>query len=171
MINRFVLVLFLCCFGVFNVLFAAADKTIMITKETDNIPNIQVISINSNETNMKIYKMLVQDLRIIGHFNVYYDDNLQTDLLENRLAMQELKDKNINFVAQISHKKKDSGLIGILTLHDFSSDKRLDLEFSQDEIEKYPFVAHAMANYLNEYIKAEDTSWLNKYIIFSNYVA
>ncbi|MWV61280.1 Tol-Pal system protein TolB [Helicobacter saguini] len=150
--------------------YADDDKTIMITKETQNIPNIQVIAADGNENTMKIYKMLVQDLRIIGHFNVYYDDTLKGDMLSNNLALQEYKAKNINFIAQVSFKKQGKGASGVLTLLDFATDKRINIESSQDEIEKYPFISHAFANYLNEYIKAPDISWINRYVIFSSFV-
>lgn len=163
---RFLLVLIV----MLSLLNAVEDKTIMITKETQNVPNIQVIASDGNENTLKIYKMLVQDLRIIGHFNVYYDDTLKGDMLSNNLAMQEYKANNINFVAQISYKKQGKGIVGILSLHDFTTDKRINIESSQDEFEKYPFIAHAFANYLNEYIKAPDISWINRYVIFSSFV-
>ncbi|RDU66818.1 Tol-Pal system protein TolB [Helicobacter didelphidarum] len=148
----------------------AEDKTIMITKETDNIPNIQVVSVDGNENTMKIYKMLVQDLRVMGHFNVYYDDTLRTNVLQNNLALQDYRNKNMNFIAQISHKKQGDTITGILTLYDFSNNQQVSLEYTQDEVEKYPFIAHAMATYLNEYIKAADISWINRYVIFSSYL-
>ena len=66
----------------------AGDKTIVITKEADNMPNIQVVSVDGNDNTMKIYKMLVQDLRTTGHFNVYYDDTLRTNILKNNLQLQ-----------------------------------------------------------------------------------
>ena len=105
----------------------AGDKTIVITKEADNMPNIQVVSVDGNDNTMKIYKMLVQDLRTTGHFNVYYDDTLRTNILKNNLAMQDYKSKNMNFIAQVGHKKQDNVLVGILTLYDFSNDKEISV--------------------------------------------
>ncbi len=147
----------------------AGDKTIVITKEADNMPNIQVVSVDGNDNTMKIYKMLVQDLRTTGHFNVYYDDTLRTNILKNNLAMQDYKSKNVNFIAQVAHKKQDNVLVGILTLYDFSNDKEISVEYSQDDVDKYPFIAHSMALFLNDYIKGDNIDWINRYVVFSNY--
>ncbi len=160
-----------CFLFVWLVELRADDKTIMITKQTDNIPNIQVISSDSNDNTMSIYKMLVQDLKIIGHFNVYYDDTLRTDVLQNNLAIQEYGSRNMNLIAQVSHKKQGKTIVGILNLYDFSTGKVTTTEYTQDEVERYPFIAHSMAVYLNNYIKADNIDWLNKYVIFSNYIS
>ncbi|RDU61560.1 Tol-Pal system protein TolB [Helicobacter sp. MIT 14-3879] len=159
----------ICSFLCFYSFSYADDKTITITTETDNVPNIQVISSDGSENNMKIYKMLVQDLKTTGHFNVYYDDTLKTNVLKYEIAIQDYKAKNIHFIAQISHKKDGKKLIGILTLRDLIADKEEVTEYIQEEMEAYPFIAHTMAVYLNDYIKAENVDWIKRYVIFSKY--
>ncbi len=148
----------------------AEDKTIVVTRQTDNIPNIQVVSSDGADNTMAIYKMLVQDLKTLGHFNVYYDDTLRTDILQNNLALQDYKSKNMNFIAQVAQKKKGDTLTGTLSLYDYSNDKTITMEYKEDEVVRYPFIAHAMASYINDYIKAPKADWLNRYVIFSNYV-
>ena len=149
----------------------AEDKTIVITRQVDNIPNIQVVSSDSSDNTIAIYKMLVQDLKTLGNFNVYYDDTLRTDVLQNNLALQDYKSKNMNFIAQVAQKKKGDMLIATLSLYDYSSGQIITTEYKEDEVARYPFISHAMASYLNDYIKAPKADWLNRYVIFSNYVS
>lgn len=169
-INIQSIILFFVCFASICGILRAEDKTIVITKERENTPNIQVVSADGDDNTMRIYKMLVQDLRTIGHANIYYDDTLKGDILSNNLAMQDYKSKNIDIVAQVSHKMNDNKIIGILTFYDFSKQKQMSVEYTENEIARYPFLAHSMAYYLNQYIKADDVPWINRYVIFSNYV-
>ena len=161
---------FCAMFAMHSVGLYAEDKTIVVTRQTDNIPNIQVVSSDGADNTIAIYKMLVQDLKTLGHFNVYYDDTLKTDILQNNLALQDYKNKNMNFIAQVSQKKKGGSLIATLSLYEYASGKTITTEYREDETERYPFIAHAMASYLNDYIKAPKADWLNRYVVFSNYV-
>lgn len=153
----------------------AEDKTIVVTREVGNVPSIQVVSLDDSENTLAIYKMLVQDLRILGSFNVYYDDTLHEDILKN--FSQDNKQgyvfdgKNINFIAQVSQKKDGDSINATLSLYDVSSGKTIKTEYKETELARYPFISHAMASYLNDYIKAPKALWLNRYVVFSNYVA
>lgn len=149
----------------------AEDKTIVITRQTDNIPNIQVVSSDGADNTMAIYKMLVQDLKTLGYANVYYDDTLRTDILQNSLAMQDYQSRNMNFIAQVSQRKRGDTITGTLKLHEYSSGKTMTMEYTEDEVARYPFIAHAMATYINDYMKAPKADWLNRYVVFANYVA
>ncbi|RDU71932.1 Tol-Pal system protein TolB [Helicobacter aurati] len=163
-------ILWLCGF-IFLLNFSYADdKTLTITTEIQNTPNIQVVSSDDSENTMKIYKMLIQDLKTLGHFNVYYDDTLTTNILKYDQAIQDYKAENIHFIAQISHRKEGKKLIGILTLRDLVANREEVTEYAQEELEAYPFIAHTMAAYLSRYIKAENADWINRYVIFSKYV-
>ncbi|STQ87165.1 Tol-Pal system protein TolB [Helicobacter muridarum] len=148
----------------------ANDKTITITAQIQNTPNIQVVSSDNNENTIKIYKMLIQDLRVLGHFNTYYDDTVKTNVLKYDISIQDYKAKNIHFIAQVSHKKDGNKFIGILTLRDLVTDREETTEYIQEDKEAYPFISHTMAVYLSKYIKADNADWINRYVIFSKQI-
>lgn len=171
-VARYVLRIFCLCnlLCLIGFSYAANDKTITITNQIQNIPNIQVISSDENENTIKIYKMLVQDLKILGYFNVYYDDTIKTDILKYDTAVQDYKVKNIHFIAQVSYKKSGDKFIGILTLRDLVTDNEEVTEYVQEDKEAYPFISHTMALYLSKYTNAENAGWINKYVIFSKQI-
>lgn len=168
--RSFYIFVFCVMFVVNSMYLYAEDKTIVITRQINNIPNIQVVSSDGDENTMAIYKMLVQDLKTLGHFNVYYDDALKTDILQNSLTLQDYKNKNIDFIAQVSQKKKGDTIVANLSLYSYENGKIITTEYREEEGDRYPFIAHSMATYLNDYIKAPKADWMNRYVVFSNYV-
>lgn len=169
-------ILYIILFAFCSITLHAEDKTIVVTRQVDNTPSIQIVSSDNADNTLAIYKMLIQDLKTLGNFNVYYDDTLHTSILQNNSSdiNQFLGDKNLNFIAEIAQTKKGNTLTATLTLYEISSDKMggkiIKTEYKEDEIARYPFIAHAMASYINDYIKAPKADWLNRYVVFSNYV-
>lgn len=153
----------------------AEDKTIVVTRQVDNIPRIQIVSSDDSYNTLAICKILVQDLKTLGSFNVYYDDTLHTDVLQNiskdNNQGQLFADNNLNFIAQVSQKKKGDALVATLSFYDYSSGKVITTEYKESEVARYPFISHTMASYLNDYIKAPKADWLNRYVVFSNYIS
>ena len=155
----------LCAFAM-----AEGDKTITITTGDQGAPKIQVISGDDSDYTIKIYKMLAQDLKIVGHFDVGFDDKIKRKVLGRGGDLNEYRDRGLNLIAQVTHKREGRKLVGVLTLKDLGNEYEESREYSQDDERAYPFIAHDMSIFISKYVGAPAPDWINRRVIFSKQV-
>lgn len=145
----------------------AADATIDIIKTTQKSPLIQVAYKAANEGALakRIYKILMGDLNVSGHFEVS-----DGDIAKNEVDYSILRESNIKLFAVIEVIRENGALNTKVTLHDISNGV---VQFSKiyplNEASLFPFIAHKIANDINRQIKAPSIEWMNRYIVFAQY--
>lgn len=154
-------------------LFAQIDANLEIIKKTKTLPSIAVnIASDSAEiaTLSKIKEILVKDFIISGHFDVALSNNELK--FEDEPDVIRLANESLDLYLSLSAKKNLDGSYTLFTkLYDINA-KTLTLQKSYTTLKenRYPFLAHRTAISVNDHFKAPSISWMDKFVVFSNYV-
>ncbi|MFK2822438.1 Tol-Pal system protein TolB [Arcobacter sp. YIC-80] len=154
-------------------LFAQIDANLEIIKKTKTLPSIAVnIASDSAEiaTLSKIKEILVKDFIISGHFDVSLSNNELK--FEDEPDVIRLANESLDLYLSLSAKKNLDGSYTLFTkLYDINA-KTLTLQKSYTTLKenRYPFLAHRTAISVNDHFKAPSISWMDKFVVFSNYV-
>lgn len=160
--RSFLLIVSLMC-GLFG-----ADATIDIVKSGQKTPKIEIGYISSGESLLakKIYKILLGDLNVSGHFEptdgaIYAKDSIDFSAYQA---------KKIDLVAIVQVIKENKILKATILVYDSNSSAlKINKTYQLSDSTLYPFVAHKMAIDINAYIKAPTIAWMNRYVIYSQY--
>lgn len=156
-----------------NCLFAnqEIDATLEVVKKFGNLPNILVQysgkDYNQREYTLRIFKMLVADLKVTGHFTVQEDGNIANEMVLN---FDEYRKAKIDLIARVSAEILQDGLMVNLQLYDANSGTlALSKEYKNSSAETYPFLAHKLAIDINDYIQAPNVDWMERIVVVSYY--
>lgn len=156
-----------------NCLFAnqEIDATLEVVKKFGNLPNILVQysgkDYNQKEYTLRIFKMLVADLKVTGHFTVQEDGNIANEMVLN---FDEYRKVKIDLIARVSAEILQDGLVVNLQLYDANSGTlALSKEYKNSRAETYPFLAHKLAIDINDYIQAPNVDWMERIVVVSYY--
>ena len=156
-----------------NCLFAnqEIDATLEVVKKFGNLPNILVQysgkDYNQREYTLRIFKMLVADLKVTGHFTVQEDGNIANEMVLN---FDEYRKAKIDLIARVSAEILQDGLVVNLQLYDANSGTlALSKEYKNSRAETYPFLAHKLAIDINDYIQAPNVDWMERMVVVSYY--
>ena len=156
-----------------NCLFAnqEIDATLEVVKKFGNLPNILVQysgkDYNQKEYTLRIFKMLVADLKVTGHFTVQEDGNIANEMVLN---FDEYRKAKIDLIARVSAEILQDGLVVNLQLYDANSGTlALSKEYKNSRAETYPFLAHKLAIDINDYIQAPNVDWMERMVVVSYY--
>ncbi|PAF49893.1 translocation protein TolB [Helicobacter sp. 12S02232-10] len=161
---RILLLIFIYCGSLF-----AIDATLDVVKTVQKIPNAEVSYSDSknSEQAQKIYKILMTDLKISGHFEVFDGDKFKGDSID----YVPYKNKKIDLLIRIEVRNDANGMKAIMYLYDInSSEFKISKIYTISNEALYPFAAHKMAININDYIKAPSIAWMNRFIVLSKYV-
>lgn len=154
----------LICFVIIVNTFAI-DATIEVVKDATKLPTIVVENLNNSLIASKIYKMLIADLKVSGHFNVIENDNGSKDIDYDAYA----KD-NVNLVVKLESDKSNKEVTSNIILYDINIKQAvISKRYSISQENRFPFLAHRMAIDINNYIKAPPIDWMNRFVVFSKY--
>jgi len=153
----------------FNMLFAV-DATMEIIKKSHSLPMINV-SVSSDSGDLKlakeIKKIIGQDLRVSGHFNV---SNFNKSIPYSSLPSAPLmKQNDIDLFLNIQIQQSAfEGIILYISLFDVNSNKIVfNKQFTTSKQSRFPFLAHRSAIEINKYLNAPSIDWMDKFVIFS----
>ena len=156
-----------------NCLFAnqEIDATLEVVKKFGNLPNILVQysgkDYNQREYTLRIFKMLVADLKVTGHFTVQENGNIANEMVLN---FDEYRKAKIDLIARVSAEILQDGLVVNLQLYDANSGTlALSKEYKNSRAETYPFLAHKLAIDINDYIQAPNVDWMERIVVVSYY--
>ena len=147
------------------------DATLEVVKKFGNLPNILVQysgkDYNLREYTLRIFKMLVADLKVTGHFTVQEDGNIANEMVLN---FDEYRKAKIDLIARVSAEILQDGLVVNLQLYDANSGTlALSKEYKNSRAETYPFLAHKLAIDINDYIQAPNVDWMERIVVVSYY--
>ncbi|STP11306.1 translocation protein [Helicobacter cinaedi] len=146
----------------------AVDATLEIVKNGNKIPYIMVERLDSENADFgtKVLKMLVADLKVSGHFQA--DDGGVNK--SNDINYADYAEKKVDLLAQIKV-AKSSTLTATLSLYDINTSKHIFTKtYTENDIKRFPFLAHNMTIDINSYIKAPSIQWMQRLVVLSRYV-
>jgi len=151
----------------------AVDATLEVVKKFANMPSIVVEDSSTREVErgltLRVYKMLVGDLKVSSHFNVQEGGASSFDMVMDYGAYRQ---KKVDLVAKVKAGREGSGILAELRLYDVNSgDSVFAKSYTVAREDRYPFVAHKMAIDINNYIKAPSIDWMNRFVVLSKYTA
>ena len=144
------------------------DATLEIVKNTNKIPYIVVERLDSENADFgaKVLKMLAADLKVSGHFQVY-DGSVNKN---SEVAYKDYADKKIDLLAQIKVSKSSNSLTGTISLYDINTSKRIYVkDYTENDVKRFPFIAHRMCIDVNSYIQAPSIEWMQRLVVLSQY--
>ncbi len=144
------------------------DATLEIVKNTNKIPYIVVERLDSENADFgaKVLKMLAADLKVSGHFQVY-DGSVNKN---SEVAYKDYADKKIDLLAQIKVSKSSNSLTGTISLYDINTSKRIYVkDYTENDVKRFPFIAHRMFIDVNSYIQAPSIEWMQRLVVLSQY--
>ncbi|TLD96038.1 Tol-Pal system protein TolB [Helicobacter jaachi] len=146
----------------------AVDATLEIVKNTNKIPYIVVERLDSENADFgaKVLKMLVADLKVSGHFQVY-DGGVSK---AQTITYKDYADKKIDLLAQIKVSKSSNAITGTILLYDINRSKlAYTKEYTENDLKRFPFIAHNMTIDVNSYIQAPSIQWMQRLVVLSQY--
>ncbi len=152
-----------------QLVYANVDATLEVVKKFGRLPNILVQIVGTDyyqkEYGLKIFKMLVADLKVTGHFSVEEEKQIVSSGIV--VNFDEYRSKKIDLIAKIyTETFKNGGLKVNLQLYDINSENpAFNKEYSTTKFDAYPFLAHKIAVDINEYTQAPDVSWLERMVV------
>ncbi|WP_273213390.1 Tol-Pal system protein TolB [Helicobacter rodentium] len=165
------------CLLLFCISFAFAepiDATLEVVKKFGNLPNILIQNTGKDysqrEYSQRIFKMLIADLKVTGHFAVQESQEVTSSAMV--LNFDEYRKDKIDLIARVDAEVVKEKLEAKLQLYDANTGLlALSKEYKSANAESYPFLAHKMVIDINDYIKAPKVDWLERMVILSRYTA
>lgn len=151
----------------------AVDATLEVVKKFANTPGIIVEDSSSKESEramtLRVYKMLIGDLKVSSHFNVQEGGASSLDMI---MDYDSYRQKKVDLIAKIKASRDSSGVSAELRLYDVNSGNPvLAKSYTVAREDRYPFLAHNMAIDINNYIKAPSIEWMNRFVVLAKYTA
>lgn len=147
-----------------------ADATMEIVKTAQRMPKIEIGYMSSDDsTNAKrIYKILLGDLNVSGHFEPFDGKAYNKNIID----FAAYQSKKIDLVGMVQVFKEGKTTKATLLVYDInSSSLQLNKTYQLTDAALYPFIAHKMAIDLNRHIKAPSIDWMSRYIVYSQYTS
>ena len=138
------------------------DATLKIEKDVEHRGRIALMDCSSNQNN-KVFKILLADLKISGHFlpNVnHYKGNFA-----NSAILPTLKSQDYVLKYRLTRGKKLS-----IRLFQASTNREiLKKDYNVPQSNKMPFLIHKAISDINKVLGYPDISWINRYVVYTVY--
>lgn len=142
----------------------AVDATLKIETDVEHRSRIALVD-GSVVPNGKIFKILLSDLKISGHFLADTTQH-KGDITSNFIAPA-LKSKEYVLKYALTQRTGTKLLIRLLKASDGT--QIFKKSYSIPTTRKMPFLAHKAISDINKVLKYPDISWINRYVVFSRY--
>lgn len=144
------------------------DAVLDIEKDVETKPSIALMedssTAGSTANHSKMFGILLNDLKISGHFTV--DTKLQRGTFDDTLLPVNLHDREY----VIKYKYGASGTtLDVKLIRVADSFMVFQNKYSINAMARYPFLAHNAVVEFNKVLGFEDISWMKRNILFSKY--
>ena len=154
-------------------IFAAIDGQIDIVKRTNSIPKI-VVSMASDSSSdftlSRLKKSLEDDLNVSGHFDLT-NASMPQSAYDSMPDMLALSNQGVTlFINLASQKESNGGYTLKVKLFDVNQRALLlEKNFTTSQLDRSVFLAHKAAISINDYFKAPNIAWMEKFVVFAVY--
>jgi TolB protein len=144
------------------------DAVLSIEKDVDSKATLSLledsITAGSHANHSKLFKLLLTDLKMSGHFVV--DKELRRSSFNDSLLPMELHDRE--YLLKYSYAPSGRTLkVKLIRVAD--SNIILQKSYSVNVASRYPFLSHNAVVDINHVLGYEDISWMRRNILFSKY--
>ena len=147
----------------FNALFAV-DATLKIEKDVEQRTRISLVD-GSESQNNTIFRLLLSDLKISGHFLV--DENHHKGDFSSNFTLPALK--NSEYILKYALIEKEGSRLQIRLVRTSDNIEIFQKSYAIANKIKTPFLAHKAVYDINAVLKYPDISWINRYVVFARY--
>lgn len=153
--------IFLSLLVLFSISFGA-DAKLEIVKARQKLPSVMV-NVYGIGLPYKVFNLVAKDLEVSENFRVSTQNKNDNDPSYTYYQTQ-----RVDLLVEITQEKNRFNLY----LYDINAKERvLQKSYLLSENDLYPFVAHAIANDVNDYLKAPSIAWMNRKVVFSKLLA
>jgi len=146
------------------------DAVLSIEKDVDSKATLSLLedtgSAGSSANHSKMFKLLLTDLKMSGHFVV--DTKLRRAYFDDTLLPVELHDRE--YLLKYSYSKNGTEL-KVKLVRTADSTVIFQNSYSVNIAVRYPFLAHNAIVDINKALGYEDISWMKRNILFSKYTS
>jgi len=148
----------------------AVDAVLSIEKDVEDKASLSIVediaTASSSTYHEKMFSLLLNDLKMSGHFNV--DPELRRASFADGMILPELHDRE--YLLKYSYASSGTTLdVKLVRVADnqivFQKGYRVNAP------ERFPFLSHNAIVEINSALGYEDISWMNRYILFSKYTS
>jgi len=140
------------------------DARLKIEKDVEHRGRIALVDCSSNQ-NSKIFKILLGDLKISGHFlpNAnHYSGDFANGSINPTLRSQD-------YVLKYMLSSGSSTKLSIRLFQASTNREILKKDYNVPNSKKMPFLAHKAVSDINRVLKYPDISWINRYVVYAVY--
>jgi len=146
------------------------DAVLSIEKDVESKATLSLLEDRatggSNANHSKLFKLLLTDLKMSGHFVV--DTQLRRAYFDDPLLPVELHDRE--YLLKYSYDASGRNLkVKLLRVSD--SNIMFEHSYSVNVATRYPFLSHNAIVDINQALGYEDISWMRRNILFSKYTS
>jgi len=142
----------------------AVDATLKIEKDVEQRSRIALVD-GSAVPNDKIFKILLSDLKISGHFLA--DTTQHKGDFKSNFIAPALKSKE--YVLKYTFAQKTGSKLLVRLLKASDGTQLFKKSYAIPRKSKMPFLAHKAISDINNVLKYPDISWINRYVVFARY--
>lgn len=146
------------------------DAVLSIEKDVESKATLSLLedkdTSGSSENHSKMFKLLITDLKMSGHFQV--DTELRRAYYDDTLLPTEIHDRE--YILKYSYAKNGVSLkVKLLRTSDYI--EIFEKSYTVNIASRFPFLAHNAIADINEALGYEDISWMKRNILFSKYIS
>ena len=153
-------------FAIYTVAVFAVDATLKIEKDVEQRARIALVDASSVQDE-HIFKMLLADLKISGHFLA--DKRHHTGEIGSNFIMPTLKSNEYVLKYSLSQGNGSKLLIRFFKASD--GKQLFKKSYAIPSTSKVPFLIHKAVSDVNKVLKFPDISWINRYVVYSTYTS
>ena len=146
------------------------DAVLSIEKDVESKATLSLLedttSAGSSTNHSKLFKLLLTDLKMSGHFLV--DTQLRRAYFDDTLLPVELHDRE--YLLKYSYSRNGTEL-KVKLVRTADSTVVFENSYSVNVAVRYPFLAHNAIIDINKALGYEDISWMKRNILFSKYIS
>jgi TolB protein len=146
----------------------AIDAQLTIEKDVDSKASISLVedefSANSSRFHKKMFELLINDMKLSGHFNT--DTSYHKAGFDNIMTLPQLHDKE--YILKYSF-APSADRLNIKLIKVFDNSIIFEKKYNINNSQRFPFLAHNAIVDINKALNYEDISWMKRNIIFSKY--
>ena len=157
-------------FFLFTLNLYSFDAVLNIEKDVDSKATLAIMedsaTANATTNHLKIFKLLLTDLKMSGHFKV--DKSLKRGSFNNNILGTELHSRE--YLLKYSYGALGKTLrVKLIRIND--NHILFQNSYSVNNANRYPFLSHNAVVDINKALGYDDISWMKRNILFSKYIS
>jgi TolB protein len=142
----------------------AIDASLKIEKDVEHRSRIALVD-GSTVSNGKVFKMLLSDFKISGHFLA--DEALHKGDFSSSFIMPSLKHKE--YILKYRFSGQNGVMLEVRLLKASDGHQLFEKRYAIKNPLKMPFLVHKAVYDINQLLHYPDIGWINRYVVFSRY--